>query len=58
MAILISNLCSYDFIFNSCDTEGRILKINVKIDNDVYTCSLVNVYAPNNINHFFIFLKS
>ena len=34
---------------------GRILKINVKIDNDVY--SLVNVYAPNDINDFLFFFK-
>ena len=24
VAILISKECSYDFTFNSCDTEGRI----------------------------------
>ena len=51
--MLISKECSYDIIFNSNDTEGRILKINVKIDNDVY--SLVIVYAPDNINEIIIF---
>ena len=50
VAILISKECSYNFIFNSNDTEGRILKINVKMDNDVY--SLVIVYAPDDINEF------
>ena len=50
LAILISKECSYDFI-----TEGRILNINVKIDNDV--CSLVNAYAPNDINEKVLFFK-
>ena len=47
MAILISKECPYKFTFNSCDTEGRILKINTHIDNDEY--SFINVYAPNNV---------
>ena len=34
----------------------ELKKINVKIDNDVY--SLVNVYAPNDINEKINFLKS
>ena len=33
--------------FNSCDTEGRIIKINTHIDNEKY--SFINVYAPNNV---------
>ena len=55
VAILISKECSYDITFNSCDTEGRNLKINVKIDNDVYR--LVNVYAHKEIKEKIIFYK-
>ena len=47
VAILISKECPYKFTFNSCDTEGRILKINTHIDNEEY--SFINVYAPNNV---------
>ena len=47
VAILLSQECPYKFTFNSCHTEGRILKINTHIDNEGY--SFINVYAPNNV---------
>ena len=53
VAILISKECSYDFTFNRCDTEGRILKIDMKIDKNKY--SLINVYAPNNNDERYLF---
>ena len=55
VTILIYKECPYKFTFNSCDTEGRILKINTHIDNEEY--SFINVYAPNNVEesvHFTI----
>lgn len=45
-AILIHKQLNCDIIEEQRDSHGRILLLNVEIENNIY--SLVNVYAPNN----------
>jgi exonuclease III len=37
------------------DNEGRLLLINVEINNAIYT--IINIYAPNNMNKRNTFFK-
>ena len=55
VAILISKDCPYTFTFDSCDNEGRILKLASNIENNTYY--FINIYAPNKIEEKIIFLK-
>ncbi len=55
VAILISNDCPYNFTFDSCDNEGRILKVSANIEDCDY--SFINVYTPNKVDDKIVFFN-
>ena len=54
VAIWLKHSLNYKIIDNYKDNEGRILLINIELDDNIFT--FVNIYAPNNVkarNTFF-----
>ena len=47
MAIWIKKNVEFKLIDEYKDNEGRLLLINVEINNAIYT--IINIYAPNNM---------
>jgi exodeoxyribonuclease-3 len=52
VSILISNQVEYSIIDTHQDSEGRILILNIELDNKKYT--LVNIYAPNHVKERYV----
>ena len=46
VAILINNKLQHEIIDEHKDNDGRIIMLNIEIENIIY--SLINIYAPNN----------
>jgi exonuclease III len=55
VAIWIKKNVEFKLIDEYKDNEGRLLLINVEINNDIYT--IINIYAPNNMNKRNTFFK-
>ena len=55
VAIWIKKNVEFKLIDEYKDNEGRLLLINVKISNAIYT--IINMYAPNNMNKRNTFFK-
>ena len=49
VAILLSKTFQYELLNQYQDNDGRKLLLNIKHNDQVYT--IVNIYAPNEINH-------
>ena len=52
VSILISKQVEYSIIDTHQDSEGRILILNIELDNKKYT--LVNIYAPNHVKERYV----
>ena len=52
VAILLNNTFEYSINDVVKDTSGNMLIIDLKISDDM-TVKLVNIYGPNNDDHFF-----
>ena len=48
VAICIKKNVEFKLIDEYKDNQGRLLLINVEINNAIYT--IINIYAPNNMN--------
>lgn len=55
VAIWIKKNVEFKLIDEYKDNEGRLLLINVEINNAIYT--IINIYAPNNMNKRNTFFK-
>jgi exonuclease III len=55
VAIWIKKNVEFKLIDEYKDNEGRLLPINVEINNAIYT--IINIYAPNNMNKRNTFFK-
>ena len=55
VAIWIKKNVQFKLIDEYKDNEGRLLLINVEINNAIYT--IINIYAPNNMNKRNTFFK-
>ena len=56
VAILLREGLQHEIISEFRDNEGRMILINLKIDNIDY--SICNIYAPNEINSRILFLRT
>ena len=56
VSILIHSPVGHKVLNTHCDTNGRLILVNVMINTVTY--SLVNIYAPNNQGDRNIFLSS
>jgi len=55
VCILLSRNFSYNIISTHSDEDGRIVLLNLEIDNNEYT--FVNIYAPNKVSDRISFFK-